>query len=40
MDDKRDLQPYHIVLWGGWYGSHNIGDQLLLLTITDLIQSE
>ena len=40
MDDKRDSKPYHIVLWGGWYGSHNIGDQLLLLTITDLIQDE
>src|SRR3990172_7524429 len=27
-----------IVLWGGWYGSHNIGDQVLLLSITDLLE--
>ena len=27
----------HIVLWGGWYGSHNIGDQALLLTIVDIL---
>jgi len=26
-----------IVLWGGWYGSHNVGDRVLLLTITDII---
>lgn len=25
------------VLWGGWYGSRNVGDRLLLLTITDLL---
>ena len=40
MDNNRNAKPTHIVLWGGWYGSHNIGDQLLLLTITALIQSE
>lgn len=40
MDEIRDPKPYHIVLWGAWYGSHNIGDQLLLLTITALIHSE
>jgi polysaccharide pyruvyl transferase WcaK-like protein len=27
----------HIVLWGAWYGSHNIGDQALLLSIVDLL---
>jgi polysaccharide pyruvyl transferase WcaK-like protein len=26
-----------IVLWGAWYGSKNVGDQLLLLSIADLI---
>lgn len=26
-----------IVLWGGWYGSRNVGDQLLLLAITDML---
>jgi polysaccharide pyruvyl transferase WcaK-like protein len=28
----------NIILWGGWYGSRNVGDQLLLLSITDLIE--
>lgn len=28
------------MLWGGWYGSHNIGDQLLLLTISDILHQE
>lgn len=27
----------HIVLWGAWYGSHNVGDQVLLLTIMDIL---
>ena len=27
----------NIVIWGGWYGSRNVGDQLLLLAITDII---
>lgn len=27
----------NVVLWGGWYGSHNIGDQALMLTIVDLL---
>jgi polysaccharide pyruvyl transferase WcaK-like protein len=26
-----------IVIWGAWYGSHNVGDQVLLLTITDIL---
>lgn len=29
-----------IILWGGWYGSRNIGDRLLLLSIADLILKE
>lgn len=28
-----------IILWGGWYGSNNVGDQSLLLAITDLLGS-
>lgn len=27
----------HIVLWGAWYGGRNVGDQVLLLTITDIL---
>jgi len=27
-----------VVIWGGWYGSHNVGDQVLLLSITDLLE--
>ncbi len=33
---RRDKKR-KVILWGGWYGSRNIGDQLLLLTITDLL---
>jgi len=33
MDESKN-----IILWGGWYGSRNVGDQLLLLSITDLIE--
>ncbi|MBI5944775.1 MAG: polysaccharide pyruvyl transferase family protein [Chloroflexi bacterium] len=29
----------NIILWGGWYGSKNVGDQALLLAITDLLGS-
>lgn len=28
---------FRITLWGGWYGSHNIGDQALLITIAELL---
>ena len=28
----------NIIIWGSWYGSRNVGDQLLLLSITDLIE--
>jgi polysaccharide pyruvyl transferase WcaK-like protein len=34
--DKKS-RPKHIVLWGAWYGSHNVGDQILLLTIVDIL---
>ncbi len=27
----------HIALWGAWYGSHNVGDQVLLLTIMEVL---
>lgn len=27
----------HVMIWGGWYGSRNLGDQALLLTIMDLL---
>jgi polysaccharide pyruvyl transferase WcaK-like protein len=27
----------NIVLWGAWYGSRNVGDQLLLLAISDIL---
>jgi polysaccharide pyruvyl transferase WcaK-like protein len=29
-----------IALWGAWYGSKNVGDQALLLTITDILGQE
>jgi len=29
-----------IVIWGAWYGSRNVGDQALLLTITDILGRE
>ena len=32
MTDKK-----RIILWGGWYGSRNIGDRALLLAITDML---
>lgn len=35
----REAPTNDIILWGAWYGSHNIGDQLLLLTITDILSS-
>jgi polysaccharide pyruvyl transferase WcaK-like protein len=31
MDRKQ------IILWGAWYGSKNVGDQALLLSITDML---
>lgn len=31
------MSPKKIILWGGWYGSKNVGDQALLLAITDLL---
>ena len=31
-------KPLRIILWGGWYGSRNVGDRLLLLAITNLVR--
>lgn len=31
------MKKKQILLWGGWYGSRNVGDQALLLAITDLL---
>ena len=33
----ENIRPKQVVLWGAWYGSHNVGDQVLLLTITELL---
>jgi polysaccharide pyruvyl transferase WcaK-like protein len=33
------MKPRQIIIWGGWYGSKNVGDQALLLAITDLLGS-
>jgi polysaccharide pyruvyl transferase WcaK-like protein len=30
----------NVVIWGAWYGSRNVGDQLLLITIMDLLSAE
>jgi polysaccharide pyruvyl transferase WcaK-like protein len=38
--NPREQPASHIALWGAWYGSHNVGDQALLLTITELLASE
>jgi len=37
MQLDKSHKVKHIALWGGWYGSHNVGDQVLLLTITDIL---
>lgn len=29
---------YRIALWGAWYGSHNVGDQAMLLTIAKMLR--
>ena len=34
---NRQIKAKKVILWGGWYGSRNIGDQLLLLTICELL---
>ncbi|MBN2048363.1 MAG: polysaccharide pyruvyl transferase family protein [Anaerolineaceae bacterium] len=36
----REARLPQVILWGGWYGSHNVGDQLLLMTIVDLLNAE
>lgn len=33
-------RPKQIALWGAWYGSRNVGDQALLLTIADILEHE
>ena len=37
MADKGKPDVKRIIIWGAWYGSHNIGDQILLLTIADIL---
>jgi polysaccharide pyruvyl transferase WcaK-like protein len=34
---NRNSNTKRIIIWGAWYGSHNVGDQILLLTITDIL---
>ena len=34
---NRTTGDKHFVIWGAWYGSHNVGDQVLLLTIADIL---
>jgi polysaccharide pyruvyl transferase WcaK-like protein len=34
---KKSVSNPRIVIWGGWYGSRNIGDRLLLITIADIL---
>ena len=40
MFNKHIESSYRVVLWGAWYGSRNVGDQALLLTITSLLEKE
>jgi polysaccharide pyruvyl transferase WcaK-like protein len=37
LANKGNPAVKRIIIWGGWYGSHNIGDQILLLTIADIL---
>jgi polysaccharide pyruvyl transferase WcaK-like protein len=34
---KKPVSNPRIVIWGGWYGSRNVGDRLLLITIADIL---
>jgi len=34
---KKPVNIPRIVIWGGWYGSRNVGDRLLLITIADIL---
>jgi polysaccharide pyruvyl transferase WcaK-like protein len=34
---NKNSDKKRIIVWGGWYGSHNVGDQILLLTIADIL---
>jgi polysaccharide pyruvyl transferase WcaK-like protein len=38
MESFVSRRPARVTLWGAWYGSRNVGDQALLLTITDLLE--
>lgn len=31
--------PYHVVLWGAWYGSRNVGDQAILGTLPPILEA-
>ncbi len=35
---RREHQLKMITIWGGWYGSRNVGDQALLITIAELLR--
>lgn len=37
MRENEPSGAKQIALWGAWYGSRNVGDQTLLLTITDIL---
>jgi polysaccharide pyruvyl transferase WcaK-like protein len=31
--------PYHVALWGAWYGSRNVGDQAILGTLPPILEA-
>jgi polysaccharide pyruvyl transferase WcaK-like protein len=35
MEKSKKIKKF--IIWGGWYGSRNIGDQLLLISISDML---
>jgi polysaccharide pyruvyl transferase WcaK-like protein len=37
MKNRVQTKKHRVIIWGAWYGSRNIGDRLLLLTITDML---
>jgi polysaccharide pyruvyl transferase WcaK-like protein len=37
MKPKKTGELPNVIIWGGWYGSYNVGDQILLLTIPALL---
>ena len=40
MKQKESSSSKHVSIWGAWYGSRNVGDQALLLTIADILTCE